>query len=364
MLTPTDIKDLASPDRTELVIKRLKAVMSITRNVQVREHLQSNLDMMLMSLGSGLASLEELRELGARTLTKFPDGDGPELFERMLDGAMQDLQRSAGFSAVQNDKRLLAALMTARGKNIGVQYAYRQWAKHSFPTFNLMPDFFDAIGATDFGDPTDEQMHMPFPAFLLTVPQSSRLPTSKMLVYRLNTGQSDSYRVSLLGANIQYSWPATLSRKQASAYINEGLDAGITNESERTADEQMVRYIRASFTLLNNVLTYIEAAGVLPDEKRRRGVPAAPVERVNKKRPIFDVGRCIKLDGRLREHLRTADASDAKWKLAHRHVVRGHWKGQPCGPGRTQRKRIWVEPFWRGPENAAVALARTYEVVG
>lgn len=37
-------------------------------------------------------------------------------------------------------------------------------------------------------------------------------------------------------------------------------------------------------------------------------------------------------------------------------VVAGHHKMQAIGQGRTGRKRIYVEPYWRGPEDAPIAL--------
>lgn len=44
-------------------------------------------------------------------------------------------------------------------------------------------------------------------------------------------------------------------------------------------------------------------------------------------------------------------------------LVRGHLKRQVIGVGRTGRKVIWVEPYWRGPEEAPI-LARPYRVGG
>jgi hypothetical protein len=37
-------------------------------------------------------------------------------------------------------------------------------------------------------------------------------------------------------------------------------------------------------------------------------------------------------------------------------LVRGHWKHQPCGTGGTDRKFIHIEPYWRGPEDAPIAV--------
>lgn len=42
----------------------------------------------------------------------------------------------------------------------------------------------------------------------------------------------------------------------------------------------------------------------------------------------------------------------AAWKLRTKHTVRGHWRNQACGPGMKLRKRIWVEPYWKGPDTA------------
>lgn len=37
-------------------------------------------------------------------------------------------------------------------------------------------------------------------------------------------------------------------------------------------------------------------------------------------------------------------------------LVRGHWRQQAHGPARAQRKTIWIEPHWKGPEEARVLL--------
>lgn len=37
-------------------------------------------------------------------------------------------------------------------------------------------------------------------------------------------------------------------------------------------------------------------------------------------------------------------------------LIRGHWKNQPCGARGSERKFIHVEPYWRGPEDAPIAV--------
>lgn len=37
-------------------------------------------------------------------------------------------------------------------------------------------------------------------------------------------------------------------------------------------------------------------------------------------------------------------------------LVRGHWRRQACGAGLTERRTIWIQPFWKGPEESRVLL--------
>jgi hypothetical protein len=39
-------------------------------------------------------------------------------------------------------------------------------------------------------------------------------------------------------------------------------------------------------------------------------------------------------------------------KISVRFMVRGHWRTQPWGPGRTFKRLKWIPPHWNGPESA------------
>lgn len=57
-----------------------------------------------------------------------------------------------------------------------------------------------------------------------------------------------------------------------------------------------------------------------------------------------------------------AQAGDEPW-YNHRFLVRGHWKRQFHGPGRTERKLIWVAPYIKGPKDAPLVLkSRIYSL--
>lgn len=59
----------------------------------------------------------------------------------------------------------------------------------------------------------------------------------------------------------------------------------------------------------------------------------------------------------VREHL----SGRRSGKLSVQVLVRGHWKRHAFGPGRQQRRVIHVEPYWRGPEDAPIAV-RSHQI--
>lgn len=45
------------------------------------------------------------------------------------------------------------------------------------------------------------------------------------------------------------------------------------------------------------------------------------------------------------------------------HVVRGHWRNQACGSGRSQRRLTWIHPHRRGEESLARVVSRIERIV-
>jgi hypothetical protein len=83
-----------------------------------------------------------------------------------------------------------------------------------------------------------------------------------------------------------------------------------------------------------------------------RGVPKAWTYKVT--RPV--VVDC-------REWLRSLSLGKTRKLMTVQIPVRGHWKNQRCGPGGTERKFIHIEPYWRGPEDAPIAV-RSHVLTG
>ena len=131
------------------------------------------------------------------------------------------------------------------------------------------------------------------------------------------------------------------------------------NDPDRYALEASARLVANLGIYLNNKVRE-DAAFLRPAKPRAgRGLPG--------KRGIttWALGSEVKLPRQVRDSARAfceqgKDAS-ASWKLHSRFMVRGHYRQQAFGTGRAERKRIWIEPHWKGPETAE-EMKRLYHV--
>lgn len=90
--------------------------------------------------------------------------------------------------------------------------------------------------------------------------------------------------------------------------------------------------------------TRAEGFGVRPIQ-HKRGAPETWT---------FRLTRDVKVDCRaaIRDYVRGVTPTTPTVQL----LVRGHWKEQSYGPGGKDRRAIFVEPYWRGPEDAPIAV--------
>jgi hypothetical protein len=109
-------------------------------------------------------------------------------------------------------------------------------------------------------------------------------------------------------------------------------------------------------------------AAITNQPARRAGSWGLTRKRPGSKKPdklsvgeIWDVASPVTID--LRDHVRSIATGKTRARSAPTAawVVRGHWKNQAHGEGRKLRKRIWIEPFWKGEESVR-KLMRGVEV--
>lgn len=281
-----------------------------------------------------------------------------------------------------------------------------RWRRYGYPTFHLTHSLVAALLLTDCSSVSCEDFRFPFPSFLITMP----CPKSPLAI-DTPTGQSEvrwisvhtmdypvdedapvledrlrsEDRFSKDGLNVRYQHSsvvrliesdglAAYERKilpnddqTLESWLMTGLPIGAAHHLPSTSLDAACA--KAGLRLVANLSLYLDAqrqAGVeLPeryirnpkkkkgrDKPGRKSGPAMP--------PAWILGRDIKLDAELRaaatQVARPASQQRAEWTLQSQHVVRGHWKSQRHGPGRSLQKKIRIEPYWRGPRLSEAVL--------
>lgn len=235
---------------------------------------------------------------------------------------------------------------------INMLIASMSWAGNSYPYFAVTDGLAAALWATDVGaDRLSEPVHLPFDAMMIRL----LIPITGISTILVASGPSESGRRKML------------------CYINRVPEEDghppwrlvLQSHSDGTWNdflgETAVGHVSVA-RFVANLALYIHEHGGPPAEKVVG--PNIHVEREHRTKPVFRCGRPIKLGRDLRAALHASAAGGTSWKLASRFLVRGHWRNQAYGPGRTERRRTWIEPHWKGPKDVTDALIREYEVHG
>lgn len=272
-----------------------------------------------------------------------------------------------------------------------------QWFQSGLPRFDLSHHAAVAFANTDCDNVCFEDARMPFPSIVIELPNPSPFSLKSIFdgrykdVRRLHLNTYMAVKQELLEVDISSRDWAELERKTqhllepflAISAVAEDTSM-LYQRGDFRADMTLLEWTRsqkfkahdedqeAARMMLNiaiNTLVYLHAEG-------KRYVPSRPVARPRRGahhandsgyRPtIYRVGDNIRLNNlkELRDLSRETSRGGQRppgWTLRSRSTVRGHWKQQAHGPGRALRKRVFVQPYWRGPE-AAEALLRAYEV--
>jgi hypothetical protein len=233
------------------------------------------------------------------------------------------------------------------------------WAEAGFPRVQMGHRLGASLLATHVPDEILEEVRPPWPAFQVDVPVG--------LLHRTVDGV-DRAVTSVIVSCDDGRWAYFALREGGTAGFRRGMSA-----------EQIVRELRpddfdaeAPFpmladsdqrltALIGRLVVNVSLELSSPDRevretgaghghwasRQRRGSPVPIGPR------IYRLLRDVKVDVRaaLLGYIRGGGQSPTVQVL-----VRGHWKHQAHGPGLTLRKRIHVEPYWRGPEDAPIGV--------
>lgn len=293
-----------------------------------------------------------------------------------------------------------------------------RWGLNGCPNFQISHSLEASLLLTDCAKVRAADLRFPFPSFAVTLPSPGsalaiRSPDGgvepvRWVMFHTLTAPVEAYRetawarfdTALRGGSLRrdndlisfmdrlatdYEWTTmniirlitesglTVFRRAPWPLEGETLEAWIGAADEiftglglYEMDDIDTRCAEAGYRLCANLALYLAArlqdepnllAKKAPKRPRREGDPSNPIT-------TFTVGQEIKLSREVREAAQALMQRGTRaegWTLKSRHVVRGHWKHQPLGPDRIDRKRIWVQPYWRG-EDLTTAVARHYTV--
>jgi len=245
------------------------------------------------------------------------------------------------------------------------------WALCGYPTFVLDGKRAAAYCCTSAGREMLGSLIEPFPAFaILTEPgliQTEDGPLNELILVQHLQWSNEEYAsvgakkpstnpdgsVRNSGWNISYFCGGAVisSIGWSSEFLLEPERSLLLPFTERLSDTDTrsslaIRRLIVGLCLsLDRSGTAREFGGVVSlQHKRKRDVPGYQE---------FKFTGPVSVD--VRKALRTGIISGDAAPLVQT-LVRGHWKLQPCGDGRKERKPIHVLPYWRGPLDAPVAL--------
>jgi hypothetical protein len=289
-----------------------------------------------------------------------------QAFDLLADLAQENVTRNASVGGVM----IAASLLYLPMEQI-TYLGCARWADQAFPTIQMGHKYAAALLSTSVSPEDLEDLKAPFKAFLIEVPDkllSCEDPRDKKLYdfrYIL------AHQITNSNGLVTWNYVA-LSDGRISLWKH-GISNEMLLEGEMPLPEGSYDWSTYSFgvvtddrdaklnfligrLIVNTCLAMGSEDNVREVGKSHKTHPyhlrecAEPVVRT------YVVGKPLKLDCRegvqryLDGHTRKGSSPTVQT------LVTGHWKGQPYGPRNSLRKRIWRQPYWRGPEDAPILV--------
>ena len=262
-----------------------------------------------------------------------------------------------------------------------------QWASYGFPLFRLTHSLTAALLLTDPAGVDPHEIRWPFPSFAIALPrpdspisyrddergviENAEIITVCEFAWLKN--KTDAPRIAKCASwtDRWALWSAAEKEKHTTVRA-QGRPAAPSFWRNSRAPSEMPNMkswlydftdfvdpvdqhgMRMAVRLVTNFALYISALARDGGWKKPEGKAA--------RRPgamTFDVGREIKLSRELRDAAWAGSAKSDGWRLSSRYVVRGHWRTQRFGKDLSEAKRVWIQPYWKGPNDGAI-LERIY----
>jgi hypothetical protein len=273
---------------------------------------------------------------------------------------------------------------------VTAQQLYHFAARHRYQrVYQVTDNLGQRLEATDLRGLRGADMRLPHPAIQIFLPQSTTLQFHNHLtgLHRLHSvyliehyGNAENHRVwrmLLVGVAKGRDMAETKEPDDALLFFDldffddEPIEEAVARERQKLADYvakaswlsadikrsyQDGTWIRI-FNYIRNVVLYTTASDV-------RSILAPEVAalkaRMQRKKSRNDPQLAARWRSLGRRVILGHDMEPLERSYTHRQVlVSGHFRNQPCGPQRSQRKRIFLEPYWRNLDAEEAPITQT-----
>jgi hypothetical protein len=269
-----------------------------------------------------------------------------------LHGAEDELERACnGELAPRQLKYKASGGVTAELVELGRWFL--AWARHGYNVMDLSASFVAAMLLTDARAIDVSEVRMPFGGVLMLLPDGFAQGAEGASYTKIHATELPGGHLSLCASDGARVIDTLIQRDGLTWDSFDGLPSDVTD----AADQRSARTIRqvafCALAYVGAVQSSMERRDAAPKRRRARVADGATPR-------LWDVGRTIQIHPHLVRAAR-GGAREIAFRLKYQHIVRGHYREQPHGPRRSERKRIWIAPFWKGPEDVA-ALVHTYQL--
>lgn len=269
---------------------------------------------------------------------------------------LESLEKNRGPTVTESIHYLFSA---GNGMSL-MWYLLMFWYDKGLPSVQVGHKLASNLMLTNVAESVLEDIKLPFDAFTIEVPNKllygsvagNREDLRTVLVsYHMTSTMEKGVAYVAVGAGELNMWSLQPTTKEllGEGHLELNEDAGPMDYALEKEDERTVAMLKR---LIAGVCLYMTNGGETKTVGKghkwtgHKRDPGPPTKRIYKlttpvQHNFTDVVRDY-VDGTGK-------------KITVQSVVTGHWKSQPHGPGRKERKRIFVSPYWRGPEDAPIA---------
>lgn len=266
--------------------------------------------------------------------------------------------RAAATRAAARDAELgrwMLGILASDGGAASLVFA-ASWALSAFPQITVGHKLAASLMATRLPREAVGEIALPWHAFVVVVPDGLiAVPDKATLIhqvdYLLVVEEQDAVTISLRSRDADF---VLVKRAPSLAATLAGDDSEVLLPDAAALDDVHARALDlAGRLVIGASLEMTDPARFRPPTAGKRSTPSSQTD-ADRALQTYVLTRKVVLDCRdaVRGHL----AGHRSGLPAVQTLVRGHWKRQAHGVGRSERRWLHVEPYWRGPEDAPIAV--------